>query len=137
MENESFLGRGWKFPPEFNNTMLEAEMIENEDDIKESLKILLSTAPGERIMQPKYGCGIKTLIFDILDETQATIIKDAIEKAILFFEPRINLEYIDLEIKEPNIGLLMIYIEYIVRTTNNRGNLVYPFYLREGTNIEF
>jgi len=130
-EENSFLGRGWSFPPLFDNTSGEVQMLEGADDIQSSLQVLLSTRLGERVMQPLFGCNLDVMVFDLLDTTLKTEMKNLIEKAILYFEPRINLEKIDLSTQNELNGVILITVNYIVRSTNTRGNLVYPFYLSE------
>jgi len=136
--DKSFLGTGWSFPPEFNKYG-SVKKVSAEEDIHESLYILLSTNPGERIMQPTYGCGLKSQVFEEINETAVTVIVDLIKRAILFFEPRILVESIrvDSDNNEDILnGLVKINIMYIVRATNNRHNIVYPFYFTEGTNVK-
>ncbi len=133
--DQSFLGRGWAFPPSFDPMRGEARMVTGEDDIRESLRILLGTVPGERVMQPSYGCSLKELLFESITENTVTIIKDAIRRAILFFEPRITLDDIQADITNAEEGQLLLTLMYTIRTTNTRSNLVYPFYYLEGTNI--
>ena len=110
-------------------------MVENEADIAESLRILLGTRPGERVMRPTYGCGIHALVFESLSEATITEIQEAVDQAILFFEPRIRLERVDVDAEEAYEGILRLNIEYTVRETNTRSNIVYPFYFREGTHV--
>jgi hypothetical protein len=129
----SFLGRGWSFPPRFHPVDRGVEMVDEEEDIKESLRILFSTAPGERVMHPSYGCGLKRMVFEQISETVRTEMKDLIERAILFFEPRITLERVELDDTEIFDGKLMILLQYTIRTINVRSNMVYPFYFQEGT----
>lgn len=107
-------------------------MISDEDDIRSSLQILLSTTVGERRMQPKYGCNLQKLVFEPADATLQAYIKDLIRTAILYFEPRIVLNALTLE-AEPLGGRIEIVLTYTVAATNTRFNLVYPFYLTEGT----
>ena len=133
--DKAFLGTGWSFPPEFNRLAHKVKMVSQEEDIRQSLWILFSTTPGERIMQPVYGCGLKAMVFENINESIETEIKDIIEQAILFFEPRITLNRVDLDTSEIVNGLLKIMLEYTVRSTNSRSNMVYPFYLQEGTYI--
>ncbi|MCG8697409.1 MAG: GPW/gp25 family protein [Bacteroidales bacterium] len=135
MEDKSFLGDGWAFPPEFNKATNENKIVAEKDDINESLYILLSTSPGERVMHPAYGCGIKSFIFESIKESTLTMLKDMVSKAILFFEPRINLNSVDINTEAVNEGILYINIYYTVRTTNQRSNMVYPYYFMEGTNL--
>lgn len=130
---ETFLGRGWSFPPRFDPRTKEAVMVSAEHDIAESLRILLSTTPGERVMLPAYGCGLRRMVFESVSEQTATEIKELIRKAILFFEPRISVQRIDVTLADALAGRLDILIDYLVRTTNTRHNLVYPFYLHQAT----
>jgi phage baseplate assembly protein W len=130
-EENSFLGRGWSFPPAFDNASGEVQMLKGADDIQSSLQILLSTRLGERVMQPLFGCNLDVMVFDLLDATLKTEMRNLIEKAILYFEPRINIEKINIEAQNEINGVIIITLNYIVRSTNTRGNLVYPFYLSE------
>ncbi len=133
--DKAFLGVGWSFPPEFRRQagMLGVKTVAEEDDIAESLRILLSTRPGERVMQPSYGCGLHARVFATINESAITAIKDLIERAVLFFEPRITLGHIDVNTEDALDGLLRIQLDYTVRKTNSRANMVYPFYYLEGS----
>lgn len=136
--DKSFLGTGWSFPPEFN-PYGSVKKVSDEADIRESLAILLSTSPGERIMQPTYGCGLKSQIFEEISETTVTVMVDLVKRAILFFEPRVvveNVEVVSDNHEDILNGVIKINITYIVRATNNRHNIVYPFYFTEGTNVK-
>lgn len=135
-EDKSFLGTGWRFPPQFNQTAGGVSMVAREDDIRESLYILLNTAPGERTMQPSYGCGLQSLIFDCVTDNTITELKDAIDRAVLFFEPRIVLNAITVDTSKQYDGVLKINLNYTVRETNSRSNMVYPFYFKEGTQVQ-
>lgn len=134
-EHNSFLGTGWNFPPSFvkHGGGMQANMLSDEEDIYQSLLILLRTSPGERVMNPTYGCGLRDMLFEGIDESAITEIKDIIERAILFFEPRITLQRIDVQTDEVLEGRVDIQLFYTVRTTNTRSNIVYPFYFREGS----
>ena len=134
--DKSFLGTGWSFPPEFNDTSKDVQTVFAEDDIQQSLYILFSTTPGERVMQPSYGCELRSMVFENMTESAATAIKDIIERAVLFFEPRIDLNFVDLDTGQIEEGILSILVDYTVRATNTRSNMVYPFYIQEGTNIQ-
>ncbi len=128
--NDSFLGRGWSFPPTFTKGA-GIQMLSGEADVQSSLEILLSTRIGERIMQPEYGCNTDTMLFSSMNTSFQTFMKKQITTAILADEPRIDLNNVDLVLPDPGGGTLLIIIDYTVRTTNTRGNLVYPFYLTE------
>lgn len=138
-QSKSFLGRGWGFPPQFdrNNGVLELQMVSLDADIKESLAILLATAPGERVMQPSFGCGLKGMVFENINESMVTELKDLIERAILFFETRISLDEITIDAEDVYEGLIRINIHYTISSINTRSNIVYPFYFQEGTEVSF
>ena len=110
-------------------------MVSEEDDIRESLRILLSTDPGERVMRPTFGCGLKAHVFDSITVSTITEIRDLVERAILFFEPRITLDDVRVEVEDVLGGLVLINLSYTIRTTNTRSNMVYPFYIGEATNV--
>ena len=136
MENEkAFLGTGWSFPPEFNIKTTSLVMLSNEDDIKSSLEMLLSTKLGERIMQPKYGCNMDDLLFTPLSRTLKTYVSELIRTAILYHEPRVDVEKIDISKGDDLTGELLIILDYKIRATNSRINMVYPFYKNEGTDL--
>jgi uncharacterized protein len=137
MSNElNFIGKGWSFPPEFINTSGSVTITTGVEDINNSLYILLNTVLGERIMQPKYGCDMKELVFEPLTTTLKTFMTDKIKTAIAFYEPRIEVENVDMTDDEELEGKIIIDIYYKVRSTNSRYNYVIPFYIIEGTEIK-
>ncbi len=136
MEQEkSFLGTGWSFPPEFDQKTKGIKMISNEEDIESSLHILLTTRLGERVMVPDYGCNLDELLFEGLTRTLITYVVELIETAILYHEPRIDVLNIDISETDPLEGKLIVSIDYQIRATNSRRNIVFPFYKEEGTEI--
>jgi Bacteriophage baseplate protein W len=130
-----FLGRGWSFPPSFDAGNARVEMLEQESDIASSLEVLLGTRPGERIMLPQYGCNLDELLFENLDTRMKTLMADKIASAILYHEPRIHLEKVQLNDSREREGVVLIDIVYRVKATNSRFNFVYPYYKLEGTDI--
>lgn len=132
---QSFLGKGWNFPPAFDKVTKGVEMLQDEKDIKSSLEILLSTRLGERVMVPEYGCALDRLLFEPLTTSLATFIKDLIKTAILYYEPRIDVLTIDLSDTNELEGKIIIELDYLVRATNTRYNIVFPFYKNEANNI--
>jgi uncharacterized protein len=132
---KSFLGTGWSFPPTFTKASAQVEMLSDEADIQSSLEILLSTRRGERVMQHKYGCNLDEMLFEPLTTTFKTYIQDMIKTAILYFEPRIDAKKIELDDSRETEGVVLVIIEYVVRSTNSRFNYVYPFYKNEGTQV--
>ena len=132
---KSFLGTGWGFPPSFDYKKRSSHMASDEEDIKQSLFIILSTSHGERVMNPEFGCDLFSTLFDAVDSLMINRIKDYVRTAILNFEPRITLDNVLINSEDTLDGILKIHLEYTIRKTNIRTNMVYPFYLKEGTNI--
>lgn len=135
-KNMGFLGQGWAFPPDFNLKQAGVKMVSEQEDIKESLAILFSTQYGERIMQYDYGCNLQSLVFEKFDTTAIALLKSTIETAIIYHEPRIKLISIDATDMIAKNGSIVLDIHYLIRTTNTRTNMVYPFYLSEAS-IDF
>ena len=133
---KSFLGTGWNFPPAFSSAVPGPAMISDEDDIRSSLEILLTTRQGERVMRPDYGCNLDELVFEPLTTTFKTYIKDLIATAILYYEPRIDVDKIELDDTGELEGKILIIIEYKIKSTNSRFNFVFPFYRREATDLK-
>jgi len=131
----SFLGTGWSFPPHFDRETGSVRMTSDEEDIRASLIILLGTAAGERFLNPEYGIDMHALLFESLSTTMQTYLKDRVKTAILIHEPRINLLSLELDTSAQYDGRVSIIVEYEVRATNSRYNLVYPFYLSDGNEI--
>jgi phage baseplate assembly protein W len=131
--DSSFLGTGWAFPPTFEPARGRAAMVSREVDVHQSLVILMSTAPGERVMQPGYGCALRRMVFQHIDQGAIAEIRDAIEQAVLFHEVRVTLEAVNFDTSELGQGILRIDLAYTVRTTNTRHNIVFPFYYLQGT----
>ena len=132
-----FSGSGWQFPPEFckGEHCAMAMMASGPDNITQSLKVLLGTDLGERLMHPNYGCGISRLLFEPVDQRTITKIQNSISDAILLYEPRVNLVGVDVFQDRNETGLLKINIDYVIKVTNSRFNLVYPFYINEATYV--
>lgn len=134
-KDKTFLGTGWAFPPAFEPVTGGVMLASAEEDIAQSLRILFGTMPGERVMQPTYGCELKTMVFEELTTSTVTDIKDIVERAIRFFEVRITVNRIDIDESEWLEGVLRLVLDYTIRTTNTRSNLVFPLYLKEGSSV--
>jgi phage baseplate assembly protein W len=128
MADADFLGRGWKFPVTVENGKI--AFSEGEESIKDSIRIILETAEGERVMRPDFGCGINRLAFEPNNTSTTTFIAFHIEEALMKWEPRI--EVLDVNVI-PDVNneknKILIDIDYMIKSTNTRDNLVYPFYL--------
>ena len=133
---KSFLGTGWAFPPTFikiGPADSGVAMASEVPDIEQSLTILLSTRPGERIMRPDYGCALDDMLFEPASVSLHTYIKDLIRKAIMYYEPRVELRSVTINTEGELEGRALIELDLVVRTTNNRFNYVYDYYKREAT----
>ncbi len=131
---KNYLGRGWAFPIGFTKSF-GAEMVSAEEDIRQSLRILFATSPGERIRRFDYGCPARRWVFGDITLSEKTMIADAIRQAVLYHEPRIEVLSVRVDFHEPEKGVLWIELEYCVKQTNSRSNMVFPFYLREGSDL--
>jgi uncharacterized protein len=130
----SFLGTGWSFPPTFNREAGSVELVSDEEDIRQSLNILLSTTLGERVMQPRYGCDLTNYVFETMNSSVIGYLKDRVKNAILYFEPRIVAEKIEVTAAESFDlieGKFTISIDYSIPGTNSRFNYVYDYYKNE------
>ncbi|MGZ5442162.1 MAG: GPW/gp25 family protein [Thermoanaerobaculia bacterium] len=132
VERKDFLGRGWAMPVDLDpRTGLVATVV-FEEDIRQSILIILETAPGERVMRPNFGCGIHELVFSAVDSTVIQRIRSVVEEALRRCEARIEVLGVTVDEAATSEGKLLIELEYRVRKTNQVGNLVFPFYFREG-----
>ena len=131
-ERKDFLGRGWAMPVRLEPRTGLVASVEAEDDIRQSIKIILETAPGERVMRPNFGCGIHELVFAAVDSTVIQRIRSVVEESLRRCEARIDVLGVTVDEAATSEGVLRIELEYRVRKTNQVGNLVFPFYFREG-----
>jgi phage baseplate assembly protein W len=131
-ERKEFLGRGWAMPVALDSRTGHVASVEYEEDIRQSIFIILETSPGERVMRPNFGCGIHDLVFTSVDSTAIQRIRSEVDEALRRCEARI--EVLDVIVDEAATiqGQLLVQVEYRVRKTNQVGNLVFPFYFREG-----
>lgn len=131
---QEFLGVGWKFPVQ-PNEQGEIALTRYEEDIRQRIWIILSTAPGERLMRPEFGCGIHDYVFAPSNSRTAGLVRFHVEEALTRWEPRIELEEVEVQTDPGEPALLRISIRYRVRATDSRFNLVYPFYLERGETV--
>ena len=125
----TFLGSGWDFLKLVAAEGGAAALAPEDVSVRQSVWIILGTAPGERVMRPEFGCGIHDLVFSPSDATTIGLVSRAVRDALVQWEPRINVNAVEVTVDPDAVGRLLISVEYRVRTTNNQFNLVYPFYL--------
>lgn len=131
----SFVGTGWAFPPEFTAHGGTVAMTSDEVDIEQSLRILFGTRRGERVLQPDYGLDVHDLLFEPVSTTLRALFVERARVSLLLHEPRIKVLSLRVESPDPNEGSLHIVLEYEVRATNSRFNLVFPFYLSDASEV--
>lgn len=129
----SFLGKGWQFPVKVNPATGRIMISSDEDDIKEAIQIILQTSKGERLMRPEFGCGIHEFNFDLIEDATLRLMESTIKDALRIWEPRVHEVSVQSILDEKDSGILHIHISYVVRSTNNLFNMVYPFYIHEGS----
>lgn len=130
MEVIDFLGTGWKYPVTIKNNKIAVSKAEQY--IKESIMIILGTAKGERVMRPDFGCGINEMVFSVIDSSASALISMNVKEALLKWEPRIEVTNVAVSPDSNENNLLNIKIEYKIKSTNTKNNLVYPFYIEAG-----
>jgi phage baseplate assembly protein W len=101
-------------------------------DVREAIRIILETTPGERMMRPTFGCGIHEMVFEEINATAITAIDAAVREALTLWEPRIEICDVSVDPIQAADGMLIVAIEYRIRDTNQLDNLVYPFFYTEG-----
>jgi hypothetical protein len=134
-DDRSFLGRGWSFPPTFNKALGAVEMVQNEEDIRQSLIIFLSTRAGERMMRLNYGTTLYDHVFSSTRPDVLNALADELKLSLRLHEPRVLVHKLSIDASDVVEGKVQIDIEYEVEAANVRNNIVFPFYLVEGTNI--
>jgi phage baseplate assembly protein W len=136
--DNSFLGRGWSFPPEFPSEGAQVAMVSGDEDVRQALQILLQTVKFSRLMHPEFYCDLQDFLFLNINSQTETKIKSGIVQAILTNEHRVDVAMADIQITQhpQSPSELEITVNYTVRSTNSRANIVFPFYLQEGTNVQ-
>ena len=130
--SKNFLGRGFAFPPRIDSATGRFVMAENEEDIRQSIYIILMTRMKERAMLPDFGSNIHNYMFGVPDSDFELKINREIQEALMKYEPRIVNVNTTTDMRKVKNGVIYLNISYLVRSTNNPNNLVFPYYLEEG-----
>jgi len=130
-EPPTFLGRGWAFPPTFTAAGADVVTVSDADDVHECLSILVATTPGERVMRPGFGCDLPDLQFEEVDAGFVNRVRQVVSSAILRGEPRVELNDVNVNTSETEQGVVLIGVDYTIRSSNSRFNMVFPFYVNE------
>jgi Bacteriophage baseplate protein W len=130
--SKAFLGIGWAFPVSSDPSSCGVELAAYEEDIRQSVLLILQTDQGERVMRPDFGSGLRALVFEPLNTTTMALVKHRVEQALIAWEPRIDVQEVSVSTDPETRNRLNVEIRYRVRTVNTFYNLVFPFYLQEG-----
>lgn len=129
---KAFLGTGFGFPPEVDEVTGRFKMSSEEENIRQSIELILMTGKGERIMRPEFGCGLKEYVYETMDYATIVSIQNEVKEALSRWEPRIVEVEVEVKPDPVRTNVMLIGISYRARITNNPYNMVYPFYLQEG-----
>jgi uncharacterized protein len=129
---KAFLGSGLAFPP-LPDSRGALAMVSHEEDVRQSIQIILATNPGERVMRPEFGAGLRDFVFEPADLSTMHRLQKRVYESLIDWEPRISVEKVEVTLDPSTKSTLYINIRYLVRGTNTVANLVYPFYLQEGS----
>ncbi|MBK1699381.1 GPW/gp25 family protein [Thiococcus pfennigii] len=125
----AFVGQGWGFPIHLDADG-DIALAAQEENVRQAIRLILGTSPGERLMRPDFGSGLRALAFEPLSSATVAMARLRVEQALIRWEPRIDQIAVQVE-TDPQQGRLLIEIRYRLRSTNTFYNLVYPFYLQE------
>lgn len=128
---KAFMGEGWAFPFRLAADG-QAATARHEEDIAQSIRIILGTNRGERVMRPEFGAGLEDFLFEPISAGTLERVRRRVEEALIDFEPRIDVMQVEARPSGLPVHRIDIAIDYRVRSSNTLHNLVYPFYLEEG-----
>ncbi len=128
LRNREFLGQGWAFPLQLNPRG-QIALARGERDIEQSIRIILETLPGERVMRPEFGCKAKLLLFAALNAATHALLAEYVDQALKRWEPRIDLQQVNVVADRARDGVLLCTLEYTIKATHDRRSIVYPFFI--------
>ena len=131
----NFLGTGWSFPVTFTAGNHQLNTTSAESNVNASIDIIMYTRKGERCLEPRFGLGLQQFFFRTMDETLKGEIADAVKTSLLHNEPRITVKNVQVDFTDPQNGWIEVNVTYMLNQTNTRHNYVFPFHLKEGTNL--
>lgn len=130
-----FLGSGWAFPVRFSAGDHTLQLSWYENNVNDAMNIILQTKLGERVMQPRFGSGLQQLFFRQMNATLQGQLEDTVKSVLLEHEPRITVQQVKAVFADRQNGLVELQIDYVYNQTNTRHNYIFPFYIKEGTNL--
>lgn len=135
IKEKEFLGSGWSFPVTFSEGNHQLDLVQYENAIEDSIDVIMKTNLGSRPLVPQFGSGLEKFFFETMSSTMKTDIQSTVKNALLQNEPRITVNEVTVEFTEEQSGLVQVFVDYEYNQTNTRHNYVFPFYLKEGTNL--
>lgn len=135
MSKNDFYGKGWKFPPAFDRQSGTTLMVSDLEDVMQSLEILIGTLQGDRVMQPLFGTELNAYAFQTGNPALGNMIASSLRDKIVHFESRIDVNGVRVDLSRIQEGIMSISLDFTLRETNNRRNIVFPFFLEEGNLI--
>lgn len=124
-----YIGTGWSFPPHFNKYTGNVDMVSGQEEIEGSLRILFSTNLKERLFHPDFGCDLRRFNFSSNNNATILRIQSLVSTTIKEYEPRIILNSVNVNVDELLDGKFVIHLEYTIKNTNSKYNMVYPYYM--------
>ena len=131
MDEGRLFGRGMAFPPRVGSDG-RVSWSEGEQNVREAIQVILLTEWNERLMLPEFGAGLRDFVFEPNTETTRARMQESVRKSLVDWEPRIDVERVEVTADEEAANLVLIHVDYVVRATNSFYNRVFPFYLLEG-----
>ncbi len=128
---QAILGKGWHFPPAIAGGQV--ALARYDEDVRQAILIIVGTNRGERPMRPGFGADLRAFVFEPVSVATLEAMRERVREALVDWEPRIDLGEVTATADSARPGLVLIGMDYRVRATNSHANLVYPFYLDEGT----
>ncbi|MEL6538020.1 MAG: GPW/gp25 family protein [Bacteroidota bacterium] len=129
-----FIGTGWQFPPQFGPQGQGVNMVGQQEEIRQSIELMLDTLPGERLLHQDFGSSLRPYLYEPISDTLLNEIKGNIRHALIMYENRVEFSDVVVEQDPKDLGKIMITVEYQVPKANSRYNLVFPYYLAESNN---
>jgi phage baseplate assembly protein W len=130
-----FIGTGWSFPPTFEKGSYELKLTDNVENINQSIDLIFKTARGERCLLPSYGSNLRSFVYRNVNATLKEEISQSVKKTLLNDEPRIRVDKVDVVNHADLAATISLSINYTIKNTNTRHNHVFPFSMKEGTNL--
>jgi uncharacterized protein len=130
IRNREFIGRGLSFPLQVDSQG-RLSLTNGENEIFQSIRIILETSPGERVMRPTFGCRVWELIFEPRDASTEALLKEYVREALAMWEPRIEVTGVDILEEGTPQEVVMVNIRYLIKNTHDERSIVYPFYIMD------